>query len=367
MYARTSQGFLSCFSVRWWFLWAACCGLLWAAGCQKQDTLSATGAGLGKAAAGVVKVYTHRHYPTDKALFARFEKETGIKVEVVQNAADALIKRIELQGKNTDADVLITVDAGRLVRAQQKGLLQPIKSKVLEANIPSPLRDPKGHWFGLTRRARVIVYAKDRVKAADLPTYESLAESRWKGKILIRSSNNIYNQSLLASLIAHHGKEKALAWAKGVVANMARTPKGSDRGQMKAIAGGEGDIAVVNTYYIGLMQTSESEKDRKLASMLGVIFPNQGDRGAHVNISGAGVVRHARNKAHAVRFVEYLSSPAAQQMFAQANHEYPVHPSVQPSKLVASWGDFRADTIHLFQLGDKNSQAVEVFDQAGWR
>ncbi len=360
MYQRTSHIFS--------FLFSACmlCALLWATGCKK-DTVPPPSAGTGKSSVPTVKVYTHRHYPTDKALFAQFEKETGIKVEVVQNAADALIKRIELQGKNTDADVLITVDAGRLVRAQQKGLLQPISSKVLKRNIPAALRDPKGHWFGLTRRARVIVYAKDRVKAADLPTYESLTNARWKGKILVRSSNNIYNQSLLASVVAHQGKEKALAWAKGVVANMARAPKGSDRGQMKAIAGGVGDIALVNTYYLGLMQASSAEKDRKVAAMLGVIFPNQGDRGAHVNVSGAGVVRYARNKANAIRFIEYLSSPAAQKEFAQANHEYPVHPSVQPSALVASWGTFRADGINLTQLGEKNREAVEIFDQAGWR
>jgi iron(III) transport system substrate-binding protein len=356
------------FRIRFSFPWmAALCLLLLSSACQRQteDAKKKEPKALEKKK--TVKIYTHRHYPTDKALFARFQEKTGIRVEVVQNSADELLKRLEIQGKQSDADVLITVDAGRLVRAQQKGLLQPIRSAALEAAIPAHLRDPKGHWFGLTKRLRVLVYAKDRVKPADLSTYEALTEARWKGKILVRSSNNIYNQSLMASIIAALGEEKAMTWAKGVVANLARTPKGSDRGQIKAVAAGLGDIAIVNTYYIGLMIASKDPKEREIMKGMGVFFPNQGDRGAHLNVSGAGVARYAPNKEAAIRFIEFLASPEAQKSFAESNFEYPVHPKTPASALLKSWGDFKADAVSLEKLGLLNAKAAEIFDKAGWR
>ncbi len=317
--------------------------------------------------AGEVNVYTHRHYDADKQLFAQFERETGIKVNVVKAKADELISRLELEGADTPADVLITVDAGRLVRAQEKNLLQAVSSKILDANIPSHLRDESGHWFGLTTRARVIVYSKDRVKSEELSTYEALIGEKWKNRVVIRSSANIYNQSLLASFIAHGGKDTAMTWAEGIVRNFARKPKGNDRDQVKAIAAGEADVAIVNTYYIGLLANDPDENNRKVAEAVGIFFPNQAGRGTHINISGAGVVKHAKNQDEAIKLLEFLSSETAQETFAEANYEYPVNPSVAWSSQLKAWGEFKADDLHVSELGKHNAQAVMVFDIAGWR
>lgn len=321
---------------------------------------------------GAVHVYTHRHYDTDQLLFQRFTDETGIAVKVVQAGADELIKRLETEGENSPADVLITVDAGRLVRAKRQGLLQPVRSEALEAQVPANLRDPDGEWFGLTRRARVIVYSTERVAAgalAGLTSYDDLVKPEWQGKILVRSSSNIYNQSLLASRIAHDGRDGALAWARGVVANMARPPGGNDRDQIKAVAEGVGDLAIINTYYLGALLTSSNPEEVKAGQAVGVLFPDQGpgQRGAHVNISGAGVTRHSKNKANAIAFIEFLTGPGAQVAFAEANHEYPVNPLVEPGQLVSTWGEFRADPLPLHRLGDLGPEAVQVFDEAGWR
>lgn len=345
---------------------ALCFGLL---GCKKKVSKpqGKTQQSKREAPKAALQLYTHRHYPADKKLFQSFTKKTGIAVVVTQNKADELLKRMQIQGKNCKADVLITVDAGRLVRAKQKGLLQAVQSQVLSSSIPAHLRDPKGFWFGLTKRARVIVYAKDRVKASELSTYEALTDKKWKGKVLIRSSNNIYNQSLLASMIVASGEAKAAAWAKGLVANFARSPKGNDRGQMKAVAAKKGDLAVVNTYYIGKMLNSKNAASRGVAKSLGIFFPNQKGRGTHVNVSGAGVAKYARNKAAAVKFLEFLASEEAQKVFAKANYEYPVNPKVKPSKLVQSWGAFKAHAINLSLLGENNKKAVAIFDKVGWR
>lgn len=315
----------------------------------------------------VLQVFSHRHYPADKQLIERFTKQTGIRVLVTQNQADELIKRMQIQGKDSIADILITVDAGRLVRAKQKGLLQPVSSQKLQSRIPAHLRDPEGYWFGLTKRARVIVYAKDRVKAEDIATYESLADPKWKGRVLIRSSNNIYNQSLLASFIASMGEEKAKAWASGVVTNFARSPKGNDRDQMKAIAAKKGDLAVVNTYYIGTMLRSQNPAERDVAKSLGIMFPNQQDRGTHINVSGAGVAKYAKNPKAAILFLEFLASREAQQIFAEANYEYPVHAKVQAADFIRAWGSFKEHTLNLSLLGLNNRKAVDIFDAAGWR
>lgn len=318
-------------------------------------------------AQGEVNVYTHRHYDTDKELFAQFEKETGIKVNVVKAKADELIKRLELEGKNSPADVLVTVDAGRLYRAQEKGLLQPVSSAALQANIPAHLREQDGHWFGLTTRARVIVYSQDRVKPAQLSTYEALTDAQWKGKIVIRSSQNIYNQSLMASLIAHHGKADARQWAAGMVDNFARPPKGNDRDQIKAVAGGLADLAIVNTYYVGLLLNSADPAEQQVARQVGIYFPNQAGRGTHINISGAGVTKHAKNRANAIKLLEFLSAEAAQERFAQANYEYPVNPNVAWSEQLQAWGDFKADDLSMSELGAHNRDAVLLFDMVGWR
>lgn len=314
-----------------------------------------------------VNVYTHRHYDADKQLFAEFEQLTGIKVNVKTASADELQKLMEMEGANCPADVLLTVDAGRLVRAKEKDLLQPVQSEILNANIPARFRDEEGYWYALTRRARVIVYNKEKVKPSELSTYEELTAPKWKKRILVRPSDNIYNQSLLASFIAHKGEEAALQWAKGIVANMARAPKGNDRDQIYAVANGEGDLAIVNSYYLGQMLNSKDPADTVAAKKIGIFFPNQADRGTHVNVSGGGVAKYAPHKENAIRLLEFLSSDRAQQVFAQANQEYPVKPGVPLSAILASWGTFKDDTLAIVQLGKLNAAAVKIFDAAGWK
>ncbi|HSH16872.1 MAG TPA: Fe(3+) ABC transporter substrate-binding protein [Verrucomicrobiae bacterium] len=316
--------------------------------------------------ANELTLYSHRHYESDDALFAAFTKQTGIKVNVVKAGADELIERLKAEGANTPADILITADAGRLVRAEKEGLLQPVQSKLLEDRIPASLRDPEGHWFGFTKRARVIIYAKDRVKPSDLSTYEDLADSKWRGRILARSSANIYNQSLLASVISHHGAAKAQDWARAVRGNMARPPQGSDRDQLRAVAAGLGDVAIVNTYYFGLLVNSTEAADRAAAAKLAVFFPNQNDRGTHVNISGAGVTKASKNREAAVKLLEFLASDEAQKVFPIETSEYPVVPSVEWSELQKSWGKFKEDALNLSVLGELNEEAVRTFNRAGW-
>lgn len=317
--------------------------------------------------AGEVNVYTHRHYEVDQNLFDSFTKKTGIKVNVVNASADELIQKLELEGENSPADVLITVDAGRLYRAQEKGLLQSIQSETLNSNIPAKFREPEGYWFGLTYRARVIAYSKERVNPDELSTYEALTDEKWDDKILIRSSGNIYNQSLLASLIVANGPEAAKEWAAGMIENMARSPKGNDRDQVKGVAADEGDLAIVNTYYIGLLLNSENEEEVKAGQSVNIFFPNQEGRGTHINVSGAGVTKYAPNKENAIEFIEFLSGEEAQKVFAHANYEYPVKPGIEPHELLKSWGEFKADSINLSLLGEYNKEAVMIFDEVGWQ
>jgi iron(III) transport system substrate-binding protein len=315
----------------------------------------------------VVNVYTHRHYDIDKEIFAKFTEETGIQVNVVSASADELIKRMELEGNRSPADVLITVDAGRLQRAREMGLLQSVQSDYLERNIPQKFIDSDNQWFGLTYRARIIVYSLDRVDPSEIESYEALTDEKWKGRLLVRSSENIYNQSLMASIIVHNGEAQALEWAKGIVKNMAREPRGNDRDQVKAVAAGQGDLALVNTYYLGLMAQSESEEERKVYSQVGILFPNQKDRGTHINLSGAGVAKYAPHKENAIRFIEFMASPEIQKVFAGSNHEYPVVNNIDWSDIVTSWGDFVEDELKLELLGQYNRDAVMIFDKAGWK
>src|SRR5690606_20425610 len=246
-------------------------------------------------------------------------------------------------------------------------LLRPIRSEVLEESIPASLRDPEGHWFGLTVRARVIVYDTSRVDPSELSTYEDLADPRWRGRVLVRSSGNVYNQSLLASLIASSGEEATERWASGIVANMARQPSGSDTDQAKAVAAGVGDVAVVNTYYVARLKNSSDPEDRRVGERLGVFFPNQDGRGAHINVSGAGVTASSKNVDNAVRLLEFLASEEAQRLFSEANFEYPANPRVEPAEILRAWGEFRADTLNLARLGELNAPAVKIFDRVGWR
>jgi iron(III) transport system substrate-binding protein len=314
-----------------------------------------------------VNVYSHRHYEADQQLFDRFTERTGIRVNVVTASADELITRLENEGAASPADVLITVDAGRLYRAKARGLLQAVSSDVLEANVPGHLRDRDRHWWGLTQRARVLAYHRERVDPAELDGYETLADERWRGRILVRSSENVYNQSMLAALIAHHGEDAAERWARGIVANMARRPSGGDTDQVKAVAAGVGDVAIVNTYYVARLAESANPQERRVAEQIGVFFPNQSDYGTHVNVSGAGITRHARNAGHALALLEFLTGPEAQALFAETNQEYPVNPQVPWSGALQGWGEFRADTLDLTRLGELNDAAVRVFDRAGWR
>lgn len=314
-----------------------------------------------------VNVYTHRHYDVDKVLFDAFTQKTGIKVNVVKASADELLVKLAQEGENSPADLLVTVDVARLEKAKNQGLLQNISSTILQKNIPANLRDIAGSWYAQTIRGRVVVYSKERVNPEQLSTYEALTDEQWKGKILVRTSANMYNQSLMASIIANDGEEEALNWAKGMVANMAREPKGNDRDQVKAIAAGEGDLAIVNTYYLGKMLSSDNPAEVDAGESVGIFFPNQDDRGAHINISGAGVCKHAPNRANAVLLLEFLSGAEAQQKFAAANHEYPVNPTVAPTPLLASWGTFKADTKSLKTIAAKSNAAVTLFDQAGWK
>jgi iron(III) transport system substrate-binding protein len=333
----------------------------------KNILATALVATIGFAATQEVNIYSHRHYDTDKQLYKMFEKNTGIKVNIVKAKANELIKRLEQEGKNSPADILITSDAARLYLAQKKGLLQTVNSNILNNVIPANLRQKDGYWFALTKRARVIVYNKDKVDPSTLSTYEALTNTNLKGKVLIRKSSNIYNQSLLASIIANDGADNAKVWAKGMVKNFARTPKGSDRDQMKAVAANVGDIAVVNTYYIGKLLNSKKISEVKVGKKMAVFFPNQDGKGTHINISGAGVTKYSKNKENAVKLLEFLVSTKAQSMFAEANYEYPVNKNVEPSALLKSWGTFKEDSLPLEELGKYNSKAVKIFNEVNWK
>lgn len=315
----------------------------------------------------VVNLYTDRHYDTDEQLFELFTQETGIKVNVVKGKSDELIERLAREGEDTEADLLITADAGRLYRAKEKGLLQAVQSDVLSSNIPENLRDKDNKWFGLTVRGRVIVYSKDRVNPSELSTYEDLTNPKWKERILIRSSSNIYNQSLLASFIALNGEDEAKKWAKGIVENMAREPKGNDRDQAKAVVAGEGDTAIMNTYYIGKMLNSSDSEEVKVAKSVAVFFPNQETTGTHINVSGIGFTKYSKNKENAIKLMDFLSSKKAQKQFAEANYEYPANPTVEPSDLLKSWGEFKTQNINLSKLGEYNKRAVEIFNEVDWK
>ncbi len=319
------------------------------------------------AASGEVNIYSYRKEHLIRPQLEAFEAATGIACNLVTGKADALAERIRREGRNSPADLLFTVDAGRLVRAMRIGILQPVRSKTLEAAIPARYRDPEGHWFGLGIRVRTIFYAVDRVKPAELSTYEALAGERWKGRVLIRSSSNIYNQSLLASLIGHHGTAKAEEWARGMVANFARRPQGGDTDQLRALAAGVGDVAIANHYYYVRLAVSKKARDAEVAAKVKPFWANQAGRGAHLNISGAAVTRHAPNRANAVKLIEYLAGPEAQRIYAEIGHEFPVREGVAAAPAVAALGDVKTDDLLLGILGENNAEAVKMFDRAGWR
>lgn len=321
----------------------------------------------GVQADGEVNVYSARKENLIKPLLDRFTGESGIQVNLVTGKADALLKRLQTEGRNSPADLLITTDAGRLHRAKAAGVTQAVESTVLSRAVPATFRDPEGHWYGLSLRARPILYVADRIDPAELSTYEALVDPQWKGRICIRSSGNIYNQSLVASLIASDGAEATEQWATGLVANFARPPKGGDRDQIKAAAAGQCDIAIANTYYLAGMLTSSDEVQKAAAQTMRVFWPNQDGRGAHVNVSGASVTAAARNRDNAVKLMEFLAGEEAQAWYAEANGEYPVRGDVKTSDLLDSWGAFKMDSLNLSRLGELNPEAVRLMDRAGWK
>lgn len=314
-----------------------------------------------------INLYSARHYDSDEALYQAFTDETGIEVNVIEGDSNQLIERISREGVASPADVMMTVDAGNLWRADQEGIFQPVNSDVLADRLPDAMRHPDGHWFGFSQRVRVIYYNRDTVDPSDISTYEELADDRWNDSICIRSSSNIYNQSLLASIIEHHGVDAAEDWAQGVVDNMARDPQGGDTDQIRGVAAGECDLAVGNHYYYVRLLKSDNIEDREQARRVGIIFPNQDGRGAHVNIGGAGVVANAPNRENAVRFLEFLASDTAQEQFAQGNNEFPVVSSVKREPVLESFGNFERDDVNVNALGENNPEAVRVFDRVGWR
>ncbi len=319
------------------------------------------------AAADEVNLYSSRHYDTDQALYDDFTAQTGIEVNLIEGDADQLIARIKAEGRNSPADVLITVDAGRLHRAQEAGVLAPVESKVLAERVPANLREPGNRWFGLTQRLRAIVYAKDRVDPAAITSYEDLADPLWKGRICMRSSTNVYNQSLVGSMIAAHGIEDTEAWAKGLVANMARPPQGADTDQIKAVAAGECDVTVVNHYYLVRLMKSEDAGDREVAAAVGILFPNQDGRGTHANVSGAGLVVTSPHRDNAVKFLEYLTTDQAQAYFALGNNEFPVVAGAEMEPILIKWGAIKTDQINAATFGENNAEAVKLMDRAGWK
>ncbi len=331
--------------------------------------LSATAlwlAGTALASAAEVNVYSSRHYPTDQVMYDKFTADTGIKVNVVQGDINGLVQRLQREGANSPADVIITVDAANLHILKNNKLLQPVKSAVAEEVVPANLRDPDGNWFAIALRARVIAYHMDRVKPADIATYETLADPKFKGKLLTRSSNHTYNQSLVASIIANDGMDKADAWAKGLVANLARAPQGGDTDQIKAVAAGEADIALTNHYYYARLKTG-SDADKKIVEKIGIVFPNQEGRGAHINISGVGLTKNAPNKADAVKFMEFLISKDAQKVMSAGTMEFPIRADVAADPILESFGKFKADTLNLAKIGEATPDALKVADRAGWR
>jgi len=315
---------------------------------------------------GEVNLYSSRHYNTDDELYETFTNLTGIRVNLLEGEADVLLERLKSEGANSPADVFMTVDAGMLWRAEQAGVFAPISSTTLTNRIPEHLRHPDGKWFGFSKRARVIMYNKAAVDPADLSTYEDLADPRWRGQILTRSSSHIYNQSLVASLIETNGLQATEDWAAALVSNFARKPEGNDRAQIEAAAAGLGNLAIANTYYLPRYLEEETPAKKAVFDQVGVFFPNQDGRGTHVNISGAGVVATAPHANAAQQFLEYLADTEAQTFFAKANNEYPVVSGAELAPAVAGFGTFKDDSTNVSTYGINQAAAVQLMDRVGW-
>lgn len=317
-------------------------------------------------AAEEVNLYSYRQPFLIKPFLDEFTRRTGIKVNVVY-ARKGTLNRLRSEGRNTKADGILTTDISRLDAHAKAGLLQPVHSAVLDKNIPAHLRDPAGLWFGLTKRVRLIAVSKSRVKPGAVTRYEDLAKPEFKGRICVRKGSHVYNRALVAGMIAAHGPAKAETWAKGLVANLARKPQGNDRAQVKAVKNGVCDIALINNYYYGKMKfNNKKPEQQEWANSVNLVFPNQKDRGAHINISGAAVVKHANNRGNMIKLLEFLTSEVAQSMYASQNYEYPANPAVAADKEVASWGSFTEDTVSLRRIAELSPAAQRIIDRVGW-
>lgn len=315
----------------------------------------------------VLNLYSARHYDADRLIYDGFQRATGIRVNRIETTPELLIQRMQAEGVESPADVVLMADAGALWRAEQAGLLQSSTTPTLEARIPEHLRDANRQWWGFSRRARVIAYDTARVRPEEVATYEALASPRFRGQVCVREASNVYNLSLMAALIERWGEPRALAWARGVVANMARPPRGGDIDQVRAVGAGACQVALTNTYYYLRLVVSRNADDQRTVSHVQLAFPEQAGPGTHVNISGGGLAAHAPHRVNALRFLDYLTSDEAQHIFADANNEYPAVPSVTPPPVVQRYANFRADPIPVSVYGQRQAQAQRVLDQAGWR
>lgn len=314
-----------------------------------------------------LNVYSARKSHLIKPLLDKFSNTYDIKVNLITSKADALLKKLEVEGKNSPADILITTDAGRLHRAKNAGVLQAAITDKMNSKVAAHLQDPENYWLALTTRARVIVYSKERVNPSKISSYQDLADAKWKGKVCIRSSNNIYNQSLVASMIAHNGEKETAEWTKGLVKNLARKPKGGDRDQIKAVAAGQCDLAVINTYYLGVMINGKDKAQQQAANKVAILWPNQSSTGTHINISGIAITKYAKNKKNAQKLINFLLSDDSQKWYAEVNNEYPTVKGVSLSATLKGWGKFKEDNLGLYNLGLYNNKAVKIMDKAGWR
>lgn len=314
-------------------------------------------------------MYSARHYDTDQALYKEFTEKTGIEVNLIEGGSDELIERVKSEGINSPADILITVDAGRLWRAEEADILQPIESEVLNERVPEEFRHPENLWVGLSKRVRGIVVNPEAVEDYEELTYEDMADNRFEGRVCVRSSNNIYNQSLVASMVETMGAEATQEWANGLVENFARSPQGGDRDQIRAVAAGVCDVAIANHYYLAVMITGEDKADQEAASKVKFVFPNQGEdgRGAHINISGAGILKNSPNKENAIKFLEYLTTPQAQKYFIGGNNEYPINDETEIADVLKEFGEFKSDAVNVSALGRNNPEAIRIMDRAGWK
>lgn len=317
-----------------------------------------------------VNVYTSRHYDVDDILYAEFTKKTGIKVNIISGSGGALMERLRAEGQNSPGDVFFTVDAGNLANFQKAGFLQPIESAIIRDIVPIELRGPNNEWVAIAKRARVIFYNPNYVTEDEIKniSYEDLAAEKWKGRVVVRSSSNMYNQSLVASLISNLGIERTEIWANKFVNNFARTPQGNDRSQLMAVANGLADVAIANTYYIGIMLAGKGGQDQlEAANKLKIAFPNQDNRGTHVNISGGGILKHSPNKDNGEKFLEFLLSEEAQIHIVNNSFEYPVIDTIAPHPIIAEFGDFKMDQTSVADFGTYNPDAVKLMDRAGWK